>query len=451
MKIHRPLWAAGALLSPQQFQQQARWEAWNNQCVAQLGIVHPWGVHTLAFDAEALRLGKLKATGLRVRLADGTLIDSDCTDRLPPALELATRLPEGSSGATVVLALALEQANGGNCLLDDASPERPLRYRRDWRQVQDLYGDEQQSVAVLEHQLTLRLETDDNADYLTCPLARLQRDEQGVWSLDNSFMPPLLSISAHPGLLRQLDNLLTQLTARRQRLMSLRRESNERMADFAVADVSLFWLLNTLNSWQPILSDVLAHPARHPEQLYTVLAGLAGGLVTFSLEHDLDCIPAYRHEHPETVFVPLIRTLANLLETSLPSRVIAIPLKADGAHRWLGEISDLRLREVGTADFYLSVRCRLSAAQVQEQLPRLCKASAPAELDRLIGAALDGIPLRVLSHIPAALPVRLENQFFALDFSHILGRQALASGSCAFYVPGSLADLSLELFAVLRS
>ena len=26
MKIDRPLWAAGTLLSPQQFQQQARWE-----------------------------------------------------------------------------------------------------------------------------------------------------------------------------------------------------------------------------------------------------------------------------------------------------------------------------------------------------------------------------------------------------------------------------------------
>ncbi|WP_256871295.1 hypothetical protein, partial [Enterobacter cloacae] len=28
--------------------------------------------------------------------------------------------------------------------------------------------------------------------------------------------------------------------------MSMRRESNARLADFAVADVSLFWLLNAL-------------------------------------------------------------------------------------------------------------------------------------------------------------------------------------------------------------
>lgn len=42
----------------------------------------------------------------------------------------------------------------------------------------------------------------------------------------------------------QLEQLLTQLRARLGRLMDMRRESNERMADFAVADVSLFWLLN---------------------------------------------------------------------------------------------------------------------------------------------------------------------------------------------------------------
>lgn len=76
MKIDRPLWAAGALLSPQQFQQQARWEAWANEQLAHLSLVHPWGVQAVDFDPEALRLGKLKATLLRVRMPDGTLIDN---------------------------------------------------------------------------------------------------------------------------------------------------------------------------------------------------------------------------------------------------------------------------------------------------------------------------------------------------------------------------------------
>jgi len=71
------------------------------------------------------------------------------------------------------------------------------------------------------------------------------------WSLNNAFIPPLLSIQASRWLTDQLEQLLSQLRIRLQRLMAMRRESNERMADFAVADVSLFWLLNAVTHFPP--------------------------------------------------------------------------------------------------------------------------------------------------------------------------------------------------------
>ena len=451
MKIDRPLWAAGALLSPQQFQQQARWEAWTNESLAHLSLVHPWGVLGVAFDMQALRLGKLKATQVRVRMPDGTLVDTDHVDRLPPALELAGLLPDEAQNAKLLLALPLEQANGNNCLFDGAKAHRPTRYRQDWRQVQDVYADEVQSIGVLENALTLRLADDENADYLTCPVARLVRDGQGAWNLDPEYVPPLLSFSAHSGLLTQLDNLLTQLSAKRQRLMGMRRESNQRMADFAVADVSLFWLLNALNTYQPVLADLKAQPARHPEQVYLDLIKLVGSLLTFSLEHDIDKIPAYRHEQLESVFPPLMRTISTLLEASLPSRVVALELEEVSANRWQVTLNDARLREQDGADFYLSVRCRMPAAQLQSQFSRLCKVGTPDDVDHLVNAALDGVPLQPLSHVPAAIPLRLENQYFALDLGHAKGQAMLAEGTCAFYVPSTLLDIKLELFAVLRA
>jgi type VI secretion system protein ImpJ len=451
MKIDRPLWAAGTLLSPQQFQQQARWEAWTNESLAHLSRVHPWGVQAADFDQDALRLGKLKATRLKLRMPDGTQIDTDEVDRLPAAMALAGLVATDPQGVVLLLALPLEHANGNNCLFEDAHADRPIRYRRVWRQVQDVYADEQQSIGVVEHVLSLRLDTDENADYLTCPIGRLVRDGQGAWTLDSAYVPPLLSFGAHPGLLTQLDNLLTQLSAKRHRLMGMRRESNQRMADFAVADVSLFWLLNALNTYQPVLADMVAYPARHPEQVYLELVKLAGGLLTFSLEHDIDKIPAYRHEHLETVFPPLVRTLSTLLEASLPSRVIALDLEEIGANRWQVTLNDPRLREPDSADFYLSVRCRLPAPQLQSQFPRLCKAGTPDQVDHLINAALDGVPMQSLSHVPAAIPLRLENQYFALDLGHAKGQAVLAEGVCAFYVPSTLTDVKLELFAVLRS
>lgn len=155
MKIDRPLWTSGTLLSAQQFQQQARWEAWANEQLASLALAHPWGVKAVEFDTHALRLGKLKATRLSVRMPDGSPLDSQRVDRLPPGLELSRLRSEDARQMLVLLALPLEQANGNNCLMEEGPADRPTRYRQDWRPVQDLYADEVQSIAVLEHMLTL--------------------------------------------------------------------------------------------------------------------------------------------------------------------------------------------------------------------------------------------------------------------------------------------------------
>ena len=451
MKIHRPVWAAGTLLSQQQFQQQARWEAWSNDQIAHLSLVHPWGALALGFDSDALALGTLKATRLRLRMQDGTLIDTDVIDALPPGLELDRVIDNDLDSATVVLALPHEQANGNNCLFGEEAGATPTRYRRVWHRVQDQYGDDTQEMDVLERALTLRIKEHENGEYRACAVARVLRDGKGGWTLDPDFVPPLLRFDAHPELPRKLSNLLLQLSTKREQLMKMRRESNERMADFAVADVSLFWLLNALNTYQPVLMDVHKHAARHPEQVYLELSRLAGSLMTFSLEHDIDKIPAYDHEQLESVFPPLLTLIKALLDASLPSRVVALELENKGANRWQASFNDPRLCEPDGADFYLSVRSRDSAAQLQAQFPRLCKVGTPDALNHLVNSAVEGVELQPLSHVPAAIPLRLENQYFALDFSKPPGQAVLAAGVCAFYVPGTLAEVKLELFAVLRS
>ena len=504
MKIFRPLWRDGAFLVPQQFQQQARWDAHVADTVSRMALAHPWGVLRAEFDASALTLSRLNATRLIVRFADGTLIDTELADILPPVRDVSDVMQDS---VEVLLALPLLSASGGN--LDDGQESaRPRRWRAEQVTVQELAGHERSELAVLRHALTLRLSTEENAAFLTCPVARLVRDAQGQWIVDPEFIPPLLSLAASPTLVSELavlrhaltlrlsteenaafltcpvarlvrdaqgqwivdpefippllslaasptlvselGELLHRLQARRRRLMAMRRESNARMADFAVADVSLFWLLNALNSAEPVLSELHQYPSRHPELLYRELARLAGSLLTFSLEHHLEAIPRYRHASPEQVFPPLFALLDTLLEVSLPSRVIAIVLE-QGADReiWRGRLHDARLRE--GADFYLSVRSSLPPHQLQSRFPQLCKAGSHDDVAEVVNIALSGIAIKPLSHVPAAIPLRLENQYFALDLSTDAARAMLEAGNCTFYTPESLGDVKLELFAVLRS
>ena len=105
MKIYRPLWTEGAFLAPQQFQQQARWDACMADTVAHMALAHPWGVIDAAFDNGALAVSRLNALRLVVRFPDGTLIDTDLADNLPPACDLSAVSDRES--IDVVLALPL--------------------------------------------------------------------------------------------------------------------------------------------------------------------------------------------------------------------------------------------------------------------------------------------------------------------------------------------------------
>lgn len=80
MKIYRLQWEDGAVLAPQQFQQQDRWSAHIADTVARMGISHPWGVVNAEFDDAALALSRLNAHRLVVRFQDGTLVDTDLAD-----------------------------------------------------------------------------------------------------------------------------------------------------------------------------------------------------------------------------------------------------------------------------------------------------------------------------------------------------------------------------------
>lgn len=449
MKIYRPLWNEGALLAPQQFQQQSEWDTFSRTGLSGLSSAFPWGVEKVELDDALLATGRVQAQFLRLWLPDGTLVDTRSSDLPPEPREIS--LPEGvkTDRVTVCLAVPLMQPGIVNVQTDTVLAERPLRYREEWVTVADQFGLDEEPMAVARFNLAFRFEHESNESWHTCAVARLLRDGHGGWRHDPDFIPPMALFSASTVLGERLALLNRQLRSRRQRLMSMRRESNDRMADFAVADVSLFWLLNALNSHARVLSEYERFPNRHPEQVWEELVRLAGSMLTFSLEHDLDAIPGYDHWVPENTFPPLFDLISELLEASLPSRVVAVNMSRMDGQTWKAVLHDIRLRE--EADFYLSVRSSQPAWQVVERFAEMCIAGAPDNVGQVSGVAVEGIGLIPLSRVPAALPVRLENQYFVLDMDSRAAREMLDQGVCVFYVPSLLGELELELFAVLRS
>lgn len=93
----------------------------------------------------------------------------------------------------------------------------------------------------------------------------------------------------------------------------------------------------------------------------------------------------------------------------------------------------------------------MPAHALLEQLPALCKMGAPDEVEQVVNSALAGIALRPVSRLPAAIPVRIENQYFAVDSSDAAFKRMIAARACQIYLPASIPEAELELYAVLPS
>jgi type VI secretion system protein ImpJ len=82
-------------------------------------------------------------------------------------------------------------------------------------------------------------------------------------------------------------------------------------------------------------------------------------------------------------------------------------------------------------------------------VPRQVKISSPAEIHRLVRNALPGVSLRHTPVPPAAVPVRLERQYFALNQGGILWDGIVKSQKVTIFVPEEIVKPELELLIVL--
>jgi type VI secretion system protein ImpJ len=369
---------------------------------------------------------------------------------IPLARDLTQGVPADRQTLTIVAALALPDANGSNCRFDEATLARARRTYREFVKVTDLNGVAESEIAAERHAVRLLFDFESHADDTVCTIARLTRTTSGHFQVDHRFVPPCLTLGAHPLHLERINRLADILQAKSLALGARRSERIEQVAEYGVADVQLFWLLHCIHAAWPQLRLFASHPSRSPEHLYTTLAQLASALMTFSTHARLADIPVYDHACSDEVFAKLEATIRDLLDAIIPSRVVSIGLARKNPTTWAGQFLDERIADA-TADWYLSVNAPMPALELVEQLPRLCKIGAPDDVEHIINSALLGIPLKAVQRVPAAIPVRLDNQYFALDAASPAHAKMLAARACQIYLPASVPDATFELYAVLRS
>jgi type VI secretion system protein ImpJ len=447
-QTQKVLWTKGVLLSPQHLQTQDRFLEDLLEFQVSSLTFSPWGFRSLEIDREALAGGLLEITAASGMFPDGLVFDIPQSDPAPSPKPLAEHWEPDADTLDVYLTIPEHQLGGHNV--------STLRAQRNSRYVSEVVMRRDENTGLAEKPIQLArknlriLTSSENLEgNVVLHTARILRSATGGYELDPHFVPPLLDIGASDYLLAMARRQVEILAARSTTLSGMRRQRNQSLADFGVADVANFWLLYTVNTHLPQFRHIFEVRRGHPSEFFTAMLALAGALTTFSLTVHPSKLPAYDHMDLGGCFGRLDELLRELLDTVVPATHVALPLQ-----RTESSVYATAIDQDGyftAPQMYLAITAEMRQDELLRKAPQLIKVSSADEIDRLIRQALPGVGLRHVPNPPSALPIKLNHHYFLLDRSGPDWDAVRLSRNLAAYVPSDFPEPRLELVLILPS
>ncbi len=438
------LWTEGLFLQPHHFQQADRYAEGLVSGLAARLSPYAWGVSHLEIDHEALKVGQFAVKRCSGLTPDGTVFRVPESEDHPPALDVP------SDVKNCMVCLTVPQRREGAVEVDMTGSELSAsRLRPAELDVTDTMGADRKATTLGVGKLRLQfaLETDDLADRLVIPIARIieMRPDKEVL-LDQAFIPSCLDMRAGPSLadfVRETENKLsTRMTALAGRLTAGGAKGTAEIQDFLI--------LMTINRALPVLRHLNSIENVHPEGVYRACLALVGEMATF-MEPSKEPAeyPPYQHHDLTETFQPVIRNLRRYLSAAIDSAAVAIPLDPRKYGISVGVIADRKL--ISNSDFVLAVSADLPPEKVRRHFASQSKVGPVEEIRQLVNSALQGITLTPLPVAPRQIPYNAAAVYFAVDGNSPHWGKMTTSGGVAVHVSGDYPGLSMELWAIRRS
>jgi type VI secretion system protein ImpJ len=445
MKHLQPvIWSKGTFLTPQHLQVQDLYFESTLQFRLSALSSFAWGFTALGIDPEALTAGEFKLTHASGMLPDGLLFDIPHSDRAPKARNVAEFFEKDKDALEVYLAIPGYRERGINVSSNNDSAA--TRYDAEVRFFRDENtGLSEKPVQVARKNFSFLFEGENRQGSSTLRIARVKRTAAGAFQLDPRFAPPLLDFAANDQLTAIARRLTETLSSKSRELAEARREKNQILADFTVADIPNFWLLYTVNSFLPLIRHFFETKHGHPEPLFATMLSLAGSLTTFSPKVQPRDLPTYDHEDLSGCFTDLDEKLRFLLQAAPPTNIVSLPLTLAQPSIYTTNINEDRY--LVNTKWYLAISAEMNEADLIRKSSELLKVCSANQIEQLVRHALTGM---TLTHSrPSAIPVKLRHQYFALSLSGDCWESVKRARNFAAYVPGDFPNPQLELVIVL--
>lgn len=452
---HRVVWTKGMFLTPQQFQTQDQFFEDALQFRLTASQFANWGVTDLDIDSEALANGLFRLAKCSGIMPDGEAFDMPDTDELVPSRSVVEHFPPTRDSLDVFLGIPESRPRARNVSIpgpgdQESSGALPTtRYLAETRMFTDENtGNEEKPVQVARRMFRLMFEDEYRDGFSLLRIAQVTRNAAGIPILNSRFIAPCLNLGSSNYLSMLLRRQIEILATKSATLSGPRRQRGKITAEFSPSETANFWLLHTVNSYLPELKHIWKVRRGHPEPCYVAMLRLAGALATFSLEAHPENLPDYDHNDLGRCFSLLDQNIRDLMETVIPSKFVAVPLEFRDRFIWGGTVTEDQYFH--DSQFYLAVSAKIGLDDIIRKVPQLVKISSQDDIQRLIRNALPGLPLRHIPVPPSAIPIKLDNQYFALNQGGELWNAMMLSRQIAVHVPGEIVEPRMELLIVLE-
>jgi type VI secretion system protein ImpJ len=403
-----------------------------------------YGLAEITIDQSALANGWITLKSCTGVLIDGTPFSiSDKMDIVPPSRSFTGIFGPTMETCAVYLGLPVESDSG----YDPTRPKTDGQSERYRSKVAD-GSDGENGLLTGEYNFSLLLGDEALDGFSTLKIAILCKDANGKIVLQEDFIPPLLSIKGSAKLMADIGRLLGILLARSAALSQGRKQKADGSASFSSTAETAFKLLETINTYTPLINYYHAREYVHPFELFKHLTQFTGALTVFKADVELKHLTNYLHDNLSGTFDGLLTLIRTILETDIDADCIIVPYEKINDSTYLCKLANQRL--LTSARFYLGVSANVSEKELIIGVAQRIKMSSRDRLDLLVSSAMPGIQLIHVSHTPDKLSTKPGYLYFALDQQSQFWKGIQSAGNIAFYFPNKFPELKMEMLALLE-
>lgn len=439
--MKRVLWKEGLFLKPQHFQKQDYlWsDAWF-QLYLQQGP-YAYGLSDFEYTKTLLAKGDFSVSHLAGVMPDGTVFNFEGTS------SLGVHIPKGVKNEWIVLALPKKRATGIRVAKNrvDAVDE-PFVIQTEMVSDELIGEQERIEIEVLEPNFSLKVVKNPSSlnGFDVLPLIKIMevRENQEML-IDESFIPPVLSIRKSTILRGYVEEISGYLTARRIKLLDRISGVNQH----GVSGATELLLLQLINRYEPLLQHYQRQTDMHPEKIYTLFLQLAGELRTFTSEdRGYTHAPAYEHTHLAKTFDKLLKDLRDAFNYVFDEPAVLLPFESYKYNLHLASFSDKL--NLDYQRLVLAVKADMPVEQLRNLFPTHVKIG-PTELIRdLVNLQVPGIAVSLLPVAPRQIPYHSGYLYFELDNHCEMWLKLRESPGLALHLGGNFPNIDMKLWAI---